>query len=56
MKCGERETLKFTFINALESSPVHWEKSRPSGKQRRPGYDGTADTLQAKAVILGYTQ
>lgn len=34
-----------TFINALESSPVHCLKSRPSGNRRRPAFSGTADTL-----------
>lgn len=37
--------LKFTFMRAFESSPVHCVKSRLSGKRRRPGYGGTADIL-----------
>lgn len=36
---------KVTFMRAFESSPVHWEKSRPSGKRRRPGKGGTAEIL-----------
>ena len=38
----------FTFISAFESSPVHWLKSRPSGKRRSPGNSGTADKLGDK--------
>ena len=34
-----------TFIKAFESSPVHCEKSLPSGNRRSPGKAGTADIL-----------
>lgn len=34
-----------TFISASESSPVHWEKFQPSGKQHNPGHAGTAEIL-----------
>jgi len=34
-----------TFISALESSPVHCLKSRPSGNRRMPGKAGTAERL-----------
>jgi len=34
-----------TFISAFESSPVHCEKSWPSGKCCRPGNAGTAEML-----------
>jgi hypothetical protein len=34
-----------TFINALESSPVHWLKSRPSEKRRTPAKAGTEEIL-----------
>jgi hypothetical protein len=44
-----------TFINALESSPVHWLKPRPSGKRRRPGYAGTADILLLLARITNFS-
>lgn len=33
-------------MSAFESSPVHCEKSRPSGKRRNPGKAGTAEILQ----------
>lgn len=36
------------FINALESSPVHWWKSRPSGNRHSPGNGGTAEILVAQ--------
>jgi hypothetical protein len=32
-------------MNAFESSPVHCEKSRPSGNRLSPGNAGTAETL-----------
>ena|SRR5436190_23901054 len=42
-----------TFINAFESSPVHWLKSRPSGKRRKPGYMGTAEILEVVRSYYG---
>jgi hypothetical protein len=43
---GEFKTYDLhTFINALESSPVHCLKLRPSGNRRNPGNDGTAAIL-----------
>jgi hypothetical protein len=39
-----------TFMSALESSPVHWAKSRPSGKRRSPGKGGTAEILELPAL------
>lgn len=36
-----------TFMSALESSPVHCVKSRPSGKRRSPGNTGTPDILKS---------
>jgi hypothetical protein len=37
--------LVYTFMSAFESLPVHWLKSRPSGKRRIPGKAGTAAKL-----------
>jgi hypothetical protein len=37
--------VELTFISAFESSPVHCEKSRPSGKRRKPGNAGIAEIL-----------
>jgi hypothetical protein len=39
-------------MSALESSPVHWLKSRPSGKRRMPGNAGTAASLAGHVVSL----
>jgi len=37
--------LVHTFMSAFESLPVHWLKSRPSGKRRIPEKAGTAAKL-----------
>jgi hypothetical protein len=37
-------------MRAFESSPVHWEKFCPSGKQRKPGYIGTAEILHKELI------
>jgi hypothetical protein len=34
-----------TFINALESSPVHCVKPRPTGKRLKPVNGGASDIL-----------
>jgi hypothetical protein len=41
----KKKECSITFINALESSPVHWAKSQPSGKRLSPGKGGTAEIL-----------
>lgn len=53
-KSLETLQVEHTFINAFESSPVHWVKSRPSGNRRRPGNGGTADILYL--VLSFHTQ
>ena len=40
-----------TFINALESSPVHCLKPRPSGKRRKPGKWGAAAMLNMRIEL-----
>ena len=35
-----------TFISAFESSPVHWEKPRPSGNLCNPGNGGAVAMLK----------
>jgi hypothetical protein len=41
---------KFTFMRALESSPVHCLKLRPCGKRRRPENEATAAILSENLV------
>ena len=40
-----KSNYNFTFISALESSPVHCLNPRPSGKRRIPAKGGTAAIL-----------
>jgi len=42
--------IALTFIRALESSPVHWLKPRPSGKRRRPAKGGAIEILQSQQI------
>ena len=51
--CPRHDTCLHTFISALESSPVHCLKPRPSGNWRNPGNKGTAAILfQGKNVYI----
>ena len=47
--------IGLTFINAFESSPIHWWKSWPSGNQCRPGNGGTVDILPWRNQHLSQT-
>src|ERR1700744_2987168 len=48
--CLRQKGEKQTFIKALESSPVHCLKPRPSGKRRRPGNKGAAAILTPRPL------
>lgn len=48
----EQQCNKFTFIKALELSPVHWMNPLPCGKQCRPVKDSAREILESHEHVI----